>query len=1055
MTVGTRKPHTDINNYFMGGTEATDVRSYEELWYKNTYPGVDVRYYPAADGTLEYDIICKPGSDPSRIAITFDGIDKLTVGEKGELVLNTSLGAMSYPAPLVYQRINGREKPVQASYVVVGRNELRFEIGSYDKSATLVIDPIALRWASWMNTASQTDNHGHCIWVDPTDGAIYVVARVSGGTDQITPGAFDTSINGSYDMVVGKYLEPANVGGTGTRVWQTYIGGNGIENPYAMEQGPDGNLYITGYTASTNFPLIGGSAFTGSSLNQQAQSGDDVYVVKIDPAGSSIKSAVIGGNATDYAFDLRIATNGDVIVGGYTESTNLATLNSGSGASNTNNGGADVLLFRIDQDLSTLQWMRNYGGSSDDLAQIMLYAPSTGDIFLGGRTSSSNFPTVGARQATRGGSEAGFLQRISGAGTTQWSSYFQSASGQSLAILCMSMSTSGNVFYFGGTTSGAASSNISASGVHDSSYNGGTNDLFVARMTTDQTFLGGTYIGGSGNEVNMMGLNTDQNDDVYVFGYTNSTNFPVSAAPNTPVQSTNMGSNDKVFVKLNSDLSSLIYGTYYGGTGDDYDPVGERGIKFSNCRIYTIITSLSSNVPLTLGALNTTKNSNQYEPGIVIWANPPDLLGNTINYTGTAICAGTVPGDITGSVPSYVLPTIVRNGAGSSHPSFGSAATYQWQISSDSLNWTNIPGQTGQNLSGSAIGAINETRYIRRVIGGDACILAGAADQVVTVRIMSVTGQVTNVTCNGANNGSITVSADGLAPFGYAWSNGQTTQTATGLAPGTHTVTVTDANGCTAQGSFQVTQPAPLSASATITPATCSQSNGGAQANPSGGTGAYTYLWSTGSIAQSISGVGGGTYNVTVTDANGCIFPLEIIIPSTGLPTVNAGTDAAITCATGPQITLSGSGTAGNYSWIASNGGNITGGASTLTPSVNAAGTYTLTITNPQTGCSASDAVNVMINTAAPNATASGAGTLTCLVTSITLDGESTNNGVTFGWSGPNGFSSTNEDVVVDQPGTYILTVTNPNNGCTSTASALVELDSAAPGAAATGGTLN
>ncbi|MHC5867445.1 DUF7948 domain-containing protein, partial [Streptococcus pyogenes] len=81
-------------------------------------------------------------------------------------------GELTYPAPVVYQRINGKEKAVKSSYVVKGRNELGFSLGDYDKSETLVIDPIALRWATWVNTASTGDNHGHCIWVDPTDGAI-------------------------------------------------------------------------------------------------------------------------------------------------------------------------------------------------------------------------------------------------------------------------------------------------------------------------------------------------------------------------------------------------------------------------------------------------------------------------------------------------------------------------------------------------------------------------------------------------------------------------------------------------------------------------------------------------------------------------------------------------------------------------------------------------------------------------------------------------------------------------------------------------------------------
>ena len=206
MKVETRTAHADVSNYFMGGVDALDVRSFQEVWYTNTYPGIDVRYYPAEDGALEYDVICKPGSDPKQVAIEFEGIERITVGVKGELILHTSLGDMAYPAPVVYQRIKGRERPVKASYVLEGKNSLRFELGEYDRSESLVIDPIALRWATWMNTASQSDNHGHCIWVDPTDGAIYVVARVSGGTDLITPGAFDQTINGSYDMVVGKYL---------------------------------------------------------------------------------------------------------------------------------------------------------------------------------------------------------------------------------------------------------------------------------------------------------------------------------------------------------------------------------------------------------------------------------------------------------------------------------------------------------------------------------------------------------------------------------------------------------------------------------------------------------------------------------------------------------------------------------------------------------------------------------------------------------------------------------------------------------------------------------
>ncbi|MEO7080655.1 MAG: hypothetical protein ABIY71_03970, partial [Flavobacteriales bacterium] len=1055
MKVESRSSHDIISNYFRGDVSALNVHSYQEVWYNNTYRGIDVRYYPAEDGSLEYDIICKPGSEPKQVAIEFEGIEQIRVNSKGELVMSTSLGELSYPAPVVYQRVNGKEHSVKAAYIVEGKNTLRFELGAYDKNESLVIDPIALRWATWMNTNSGSDNHGHCIWVDPSDQAIYVVSRVSNGTDQITPGAFDETANGSYDMVVGKYLEPTTIGGSGTRVWQTYIGGNGIENPYAMEQGADGNLYITGYTASTNFPMIGGSAFSGSSVNQQSQTGDDVYVVKINTAGNSIKSAVVGGNGTDSAFDLRIAPNGDVIVGGNTTSTNLLTVNSGSGATNSNSGANDVLLFRINGDLSTIQWMRNYGGSSDDLAQIMLYEPTTGDIFIGGRTKSTNFPTVTPRQSTRGGNEAGFLQRVSGTGTTLWSSYFQAASSKTLAILCMSMNTTGNEIYFGGVTSGLESSNISSSGTYDNSYNGGDNDLFIARMDLNQNFLGSTYIGGSANEVNMMGLNTDLNNDVYVFGYTNSTNFPVSSGANIPLQATNNGSNDKVFLKLSANLSTLSFGTYYGGTGDDYDPVGERGIKFSNCRIYTIVTSKSNNLPLTQGALNTTKLSSDYEPGVVVWANPPDLLGNTI--TGNQnVCAGSVPGDIVGSEPAYSLPTIVRNNSASAYPSLGSAATYQWQTSSDSLNWTDISGATGRDLPGALIGTVNAKTFVRRIIGGDACILAGAADQVVTVKLIEANATITNVSCNGASDGSITATSTGVGPFNYVWSNGETGATITGLAPGAYTVQVTDVNGCHASKTFNVTQPTVLSGVINGTNATCNNSDGAATTNISGGTSPYTYLWTNGSTGSSVNGLAAGTYGVDITDAHGCVFSLSATISASGTPGANAGANKVITCTSAGQVTLNGSSPSSgvSFSWTASAGGNIVSGANTATPTVNAAGTYTLLVTNTGTNCTSTAQVMVTVNTTAPNASATGGGSLTCTQTSVELNGGSITPGVTFSWSGPGSFGSNQQNPSVSAPGTYVLTVTDPANGCTGTANVEVGQNITAPVATATGGTL-
>lgn len=129
MKVESMDAHADVRNYFVGGKErhAIGVRAFQEVWYRDVYPATDVRYYPAEDGSLEYDIVCKPGSDPKRIAIELKGIDRVWVNEKGELVMSTSLGEMVHPVPYVYQRINGREAKVAAAYRIEGANVVRFD----------------------------------------------------------------------------------------------------------------------------------------------------------------------------------------------------------------------------------------------------------------------------------------------------------------------------------------------------------------------------------------------------------------------------------------------------------------------------------------------------------------------------------------------------------------------------------------------------------------------------------------------------------------------------------------------------------------------------------------------------------------------------------------------------------------------------------------------------------------------------------------------------------------------------------------------------------------
>ena len=109
--------------------------------------------------------------------------------------------------------------------------------------------------------------------------------------------------------------------------------------------------------------MLGGTKFSGTNIDDRSQTTDNIFIVKFDRQGTSYKSSVIGGNGNDDPYDLRITPAGDILVCGYTTSTNLGTLFPGTGASNTNNGGNDALVFKINSNLNSIYWMKNYGGS--------------------------------------------------------------------------------------------------------------------------------------------------------------------------------------------------------------------------------------------------------------------------------------------------------------------------------------------------------------------------------------------------------------------------------------------------------------------------------------------------------------------------------------------------------------------------------------------------------------------------------------------------------------------------------------------------------------------
>lgn len=343
-----------------------------------------------------------------------------------------------------------------------------------------------------------------------------------------------------------------------------------------------------------------------------------------------------------------------------------------------------------------------------------------------------------------------------------------------------------------------------------------------------------------------------------------------------------------------------------------------------------------------------------------------------------------------------------------------------------SYNWST--GDTTQDLTGLTAGT-----YYLTVTDSLGCYDNTFNITITEPDSLDLTANVTNASCNGFSNGSIDLSVTGGTPgYAYSWSTGDSTQDISGLGAGSYTVSVTDTNGCSKSASFTVTQPNTLAIAidSTVEEACSSSNNGKIFISVTGGTTPYSYLWSNGDTTEDISGLGGGTYIVTVTDANGCSDTASAVITQTPPLTITLGGSTNVSCNGGADgsININVSGGTPGYSYNWSNG-DTTEDISGLT-----AGSYTVTVTDSR-GCSTSSTFNIT----EPNllvATISSTTDASCFGFangSIDLSVTGGTPAYTYAWS--NG--DTTQDISGLAAGTYTVTVTDAHS-CTATTSATI-----------------
>ena len=291
---------------------------------------------------------------------------------------------------------------------------------------------------------------------------------------------------------------------------------------------------------------------------------------------------------------------------------------------------------------------------------------------------------------------------------------------------------------------------------------------------------------------------------------------------------------------------------------------------------------------------------------------------------------------------------------------------------------------------------------------------------------LSASAVASNVSCNGGSNGTVDLTVTGgTAPYTYAWSNTATTQDMIGLSAGIYNVTVTDANGCTATVSVTVTEPTALSASAVASNASCNgAANGTVDLSVTGGTAPYTYAWSNSVTTEDMIGLSAGTYNVTVTDANGCTATASVTVTEpTALSASAVASNAACNGAANGSVDLTVTGGSSPYTYAWSNS------ATTEDVSGLSADTYNVTITDAH-GCTTTasatvtqpTAINITTSTTGASSNGGSDGTTTATVSGGVAP-------YTYSWTPSGGSNATATGL---SAGSYTVTVTD-SNGCTAT----------------------
>jgi len=1019
------QPLPGYTNIISGPESFSEIHSFKKVTYKNIYPGIDLEFMArkGEDKPVEYNFIVHPGADPSLIKMQYNGADKITL-TKGEIEMKLAFGTLKERIPASFIAQTGKSLNVQ--YKADG-NMYAFNVPAYDKNKTLIIDPTpSLVWATYLGGVEKTGVYDYdrpsSVKVD-NQGNVVVCGTTSAASGIASGGVPNTTIStANYrNAYIAKYTA------AGVKTWACYVGGNIEDVGGDLVIDGSNNIYMAESTVSTNLPITGGSG------HNSYIGGWDVYVLKLSSAGAFQWGNYMGGSAgNDFPLVMQMLPSGNLVIGGNTVSGGAA-IAFGTGYDQTfAAGGEDGYIFTMNATTGAGIWGTYVGGPGDDYV-FGLASDTAGNIyFTGNSNSTSGIATAGSYQSVNGGSYDGFVGKLNSTGSTlSWCTYY----GGTLADGAYDIVVDKNGdLVIGGI---AASTGLATPGAHQTAYNG-SSDGYVMKMSTAGSRIWATYYGGLGFDI-VNKVQVDENNDIYISGYTGSTSNIATNCSFQPVYGG--GSSDSYIAKLNAAGTTRSWGSYFGGANlDECNGTYGQGkpmVYTANGVLYFAGYTFSAGLA-TGGAPDVTLDG-QEDAIIAKFTDgtaPLDLqvTAQTLSPLSQTACALGVPSLITGNLVSIYNPQ-----------TFTSPVFYQWQVADDSTNgpWTDMAGEVYKDLTPLSA---NSTKYYRRKV----LVNNGFCDKkivsispVATVSVTSNIAPVANANgpqwflCSSPNtvtlNGSGTTSG-GATISTYQWYAGSNLITPVAVTANytptnittatTFTLKITDNNGCTDVDQVTVT---PVVANAGPDKSLC-QGSGGVQIGTTGiAGGSVAYNWtivsgtpgslSCTSCAQPIATPAAATtyaLMVTVTrkDGSTCVSYDTTVISFVAAPTNGpalAGADKTI-CKSS-SVTL-GNGTpdpSATYSWAPA---NYLSNANIGNPTFNAgiamvSCPLTYTVTAVKAGCSFTDQVNVSVIN--PQVDYAG-DTTPCYIYSEQLNEVNCGN-ATYAWqviSGPGVVQSTN-----------------------------------------------